>query len=183
MTRHSQTPFWGGPTLTFGLLLVAFRVNSLDFFHVFPIVFSFTRVVEAAPQARPKTTAVANTVSRPFPGSPPFFNAFPVPLLRQVFCGSKQIRTVNVHWCEFVCQQLKLLFVEVGLSMQKRMTSKGRRTETKSQLIWHHPSLTPPIQLELAIPAKKLKFIPGFQVFIEIALNELKMRRAKNDTS
>ena len=38
-----------------------------DLFHVFSIVFSFASVVEAAPQARPKTTAVANTVLRPSP--------------------------------------------------------------------------------------------------------------------
>jgi len=38
-----------------------------DLFHVFSIVFSFASVVEAAPQAWPKTTAVANTVLRPSP--------------------------------------------------------------------------------------------------------------------
>ena len=63
-----------------GCFLVRFR----DLFHVFSIVFSFASVVEAAPQARPKTTAVANTALRPSPCSPPSFNALPIPLLRQV---------------------------------------------------------------------------------------------------
>ena len=53
--------------------------------YMFPIVFSFASVVEAAPQARPKTTAVANTALRPSPCSPPSLNALPVPLLRQVY--------------------------------------------------------------------------------------------------
>ena len=42
-------------------------------------------VVEAAPQARPKTTAVANPALRPSLGSPPPFNALPVPMPTQVF--------------------------------------------------------------------------------------------------
>ena len=46
--------------------------------------FSFVSVVGAAPQARPKTTAVANTALRQFPSSPPSLNELPVPLLRQV---------------------------------------------------------------------------------------------------
>ena len=50
----------------------------------FSIVFAFASVVEAAPQARPKTTAVANTALGPFPCSPPSLNALPVPVLRQV---------------------------------------------------------------------------------------------------
>ena len=41
-------------------------------------------MVEAAPQARPKTIAVANTALKPFLCSPPSINALPVPLLRQV---------------------------------------------------------------------------------------------------
>ena len=50
----------------------------------FSIVFAFASVVEAAPQARPKTTAVAHTALRPSPCSSPSLNALPVPLLRQV---------------------------------------------------------------------------------------------------
>ena len=67
-----------------GPLRGCFLVHFRDLFHVFSIVFSFASVVEAAPQARPKTTAVANTALRPSPCSPPSFNALPVPLLRQV---------------------------------------------------------------------------------------------------
>ena len=51
----------------------------------FSIVFAFASVVEAAPQARPKTTAVANTTLRPSLCSLPSLNALPVPLLRQVY--------------------------------------------------------------------------------------------------
>ena len=61
-----------------------FKNHFRDLFQVFSIVFSFGSVVEAAPQARPKTTAVANTALRPSPCSPPSLNALPVPLLRQV---------------------------------------------------------------------------------------------------
>ena len=61
-----------------------FKNHFRDLFQVFSIVFSFASVVEAAPQARPKTTAVANTALRPSSCSPPSFNALPVPMLRQV---------------------------------------------------------------------------------------------------
>ena len=67
-----------------GPLRGCFLVHFRNLFHVFSIVFSFASVVEAAPQARPKTTAVANTALRPSPCSPPSLNALPVPLLRQV---------------------------------------------------------------------------------------------------
>ena len=67
-----------------GPLRACFLVHFQHLFHVFSIVFSFASVVEAAPQARPKTTAVANTALRPSPCSPPSLNALPVPLLRQV---------------------------------------------------------------------------------------------------
>ena len=67
MGWHLQTPFWDHFWFHFGVIL-----ESLN-------------VVEAAPQARPKTTAVANTALRPSPCSPPSLNALPVPLLRQVF--------------------------------------------------------------------------------------------------
>ena len=67
-----------------GSLWGCFLVHFRDLFHVFSIVFLFVSVVEAAPQARPKTTAVANTALRPSPCSPPSLNALPVPLLRQV---------------------------------------------------------------------------------------------------
>ena len=66
MGRHLQTPFWDHFWLHFGVIL-----ESLN-------------VVEAAPQARPKTTAAANTALRQSPCSPPSFNALPVPMLRQV---------------------------------------------------------------------------------------------------
>ena len=68
-----------------GSLRGCFLVRSRNSFHVFSIVFSFVGVVEAAPQARPKTTAVANTALRPSPCRLLSFHALPVPMLRQVF--------------------------------------------------------------------------------------------------
>ena len=67
-----------------GPLRACFLVHFRDLFHVFSIVFSFVSVVEAAPQARPKTTAAANTALRPSPYRLPSFTALPVPMLRQV---------------------------------------------------------------------------------------------------
>ena len=92
--------FWSGFSSLFGVVSESwfevgfhwgflpeplFKNHFRDLFQVFSIVFSFASVVEAAPQARPKTTAVANTALRPSPCSPPSLNALPVPLLRQVF--------------------------------------------------------------------------------------------------
>ena len=71
-----------------GSLWGCFLLHFRDLFHVFSIVFSFVSVVEAAPQARPKTTVVANTALRPSPCRFPSFNALPVPLQRQVFQNS-----------------------------------------------------------------------------------------------
>ena len=68
-------------------------------FHVLSTVFSFASVVEAAPQARPKTTAVANAALRPSPCSPPSFNALPVPMLRQV--SQNSYVAVLLHWSSF----------------------------------------------------------------------------------
>ena len=63
---------------TFGSILESFG-------SYFGVILESLNVVEGAPQARPKTTAVANTVLRPSPCSSPSLNALPVPLLRQVF--------------------------------------------------------------------------------------------------
>ena len=68
-----------------------FQNHFRNLFQVFSIVFSFASVVEAAPQARPKTTAVANTALSPSPCSPPSLNALPVPMLRQVEKKDPQI--------------------------------------------------------------------------------------------
>ena len=76
-------PQGGGSKPSF-VCFVCFLSNLSHFFDVFPIVFSFASVVEAAPQARPKTTAVANTALRPSLCSPPPFNALPVPMPTQV---------------------------------------------------------------------------------------------------
>ena len=67
MGRHLQTPFWD------------------HFWFNFEVILESLNVVEAAPQARPKTTIVANTALRPSHCSPPSFNALPVPMLRQVY--------------------------------------------------------------------------------------------------
>ena len=50
-----------------------FSLSWALFFHAFPGVFSPGNVVEAAPQARPKTTAVSNTALRPLLCSPSSF--------------------------------------------------------------------------------------------------------------
>ena len=63
---------------TFGSILESFG-------SYFGVILESLNVVEAAPQARPKTTAVANTALRPSPCRPPSFNALPVPMLRQVY--------------------------------------------------------------------------------------------------
>ena len=74
-----------------GSLRGCFLFHFRNLFHVFSVVFSLVSVVEAAPQARPKTTAVANTALRPSPCRLPSFNALPVPMLRQVsLLGRKQ---------------------------------------------------------------------------------------------
>ena len=74
-----------------GPLQACFLVNFRNSFHIFSVVFSSASVVEAAPQARPKTTAVVNTALRPSPCRLPSVNALPVPMLRQVCHG------FNVH--------------------------------------------------------------------------------------
>ena len=43
MARHSQTPFWGGPRLTFGLLLLAFGLFFGIIFGLFGTLLPFWR--------------------------------------------------------------------------------------------------------------------------------------------
>ena len=82
MGRHLlQTPFCDHFWLHFGIILESINV------------------VEAAPQARLKTTAVANTALRPSPCRPPSFNALPVPMLRQV--SQNSYVAVLLHWSSF----------------------------------------------------------------------------------
>ena len=63
----------GGDSQPSFVFFVCFLCLGRCFFHVFPCVFSPGNVVEAAPQARPKTTAVSSTALRPLLCSPSSF--------------------------------------------------------------------------------------------------------------